>query len=138
MPVSAGSCAGGRGRGWCPTGAGRLRLLPGRWGGEQPADERVGWLTAQDRGLGRLQGGAGLDALLLGQHPPPVAVHGKRVGAAAGLVEGEHEPPPQPFVQRCLADQAGQLRDRGRVPAEHELGVQAPLQQREPHLLQSC
>ena len=116
-------------------GRGRRRGGPrsrGR-GGRVRLQGRVG---GEDGLLEPLQGSARLQSQLPEQDPPGHPVGRQGVGPAAGAVQGEHQLPAQPLLERMPGDQLGQLAHELDVAAEGELGVDAVLGGGEAELLQ--
>jgi hypothetical protein len=71
-----------------------------------------------------------LDPQLLDQGRPRGLVRSKRLGLPAGVVEREHQLPPETLTQRVLGDEVLELAHELGVAAELEIGVD-PLLERE-------
>ncbi len=84
----------------------------------------------------RAQFRAGIDAELVGEHPPGIAVGGDRLGAAARLVQRPHQQHPQCLAERVIADQPAHLGHELARPAAAKLGGGPQLQRGQPGLLQ--
>ncbi len=112
---------------------GRRRELPGR-GSADPCGGGRGQLPGQHPLVQFPQARTGVGAEFLGQPPPHALVVRQRVALSAALVQREDELSGQPFVQRVLVGQCGQLgQQRGVAPQAQ--GDVVALQQRRPPLL---
>ena len=99
---------------------GRHGQAPGHRSRRRP---RKGGLMGENRLFQFPQGGAGVDAELLDQHPPGVLVAGERLCLSPGAVERHHLLGPEPLPERVLGDEGVELAHRFGVPAQRELGV---------------
>ena len=81
-----------------------------------------------------LQRLARIGAQLVGQGLAEILVRAQRLGQPVGPVQGEDELAPELLAQRELPGEAGQLGDQLVVPAEAEIGVDAPLLRLQPVL----
>ena len=106
-------------RGACPRGRVELGVL------------------SEDRSLQILELAAGLDAELLDECAPGVAVARQRVPLAARAVEREDQLGAQPLARRMLAHQCLQLWDQCRVAPQREVGLDALLERDQPQLLEA-
>ena len=68
------------------------------------------------------QFGTGVDAQLLGDGVPGLAVDLERLGVPPGAVQGAHQQQPQALPERMVRQQPAQLGDGLVVPAEGEFG----------------
>ena len=91
-------------------------------------------LLPQDRPLELLQRRAGLDAELLDEQRPAVAVTRERLGLAAAAVERDHELAARPLAQGLFLDERLELGDEPGVLSQLEVGVDPLLQRIEPQL----
>ena len=82
-------------------------------------------VVAEDRLFERTQLRAGLDPELLDERLPAVAVARKRVGLSTVAVEGEHQLPEHPLVERLGRDPALQIGDELVVASESKGHVDA-------------
>jgi hypothetical protein len=101
----------------------------GPFGRRAPIQARV---LGEDGGLKLLQRRARVDAQLLGQGLAGPSVGLQRLGLPAGAVQGQHEQPVQPLVQRMPGDEGLQLADELGVAPEGQIGLQAGLQGAQP------
>ncbi len=102
-----------------------------RLGRRRPGQVRV---AEQDRLVQRAQLGAGRRAQLLVQQPVDLPERVQRLGLAAGPVQRQHQLAPEPLAQRVLAGQRAQLAHQERVPAHHQLHVDALFEHAQPLL----
>ncbi len=117
-----------RGRGGAQVGAGAAR-------GHRAARRRRFRRTAgQDDLVQPAQFRSWLHAQFGDQHGARGAVGGQRLGRAAGLVQGAHQQPVQPFPQRVLGEQPGQLAHQAGAPAQGEAQFGVLLQHGQPSL----
>ena len=86
-------------------------------------------LLAQDRRVHAAQERARLEAELLDEQLPSLAVDLERLRLPAGAVEREHQLRPQPLAQRMRADERLELGDELGVRADRELRL-GPLLER--------
>ena len=93
-------------------------------------------VRAQDRGLESAQLLAGLQAVLLAQQPPPLAVGRERPGNLPAPVEGDHELRPGALAQGVRGHQAGQLAGELDVAPGAQVGLDAVLPCRQPALVE--
>ena len=130
-----------------PAGAGRdLQLgaehrhrLAGRHGGGGRRRRRrgpQGRVVAQDRPLQLAEGRRRLQAELVEQQLPDLAVGLEGLGLAAAAVEGEHELAAEPLAQRLLGDQALELADQLGPGAQGQVGLDPLLHTDQAQLLQ--
>ena len=91
----------------------------------------------QDRPLQRMQLLARVEAELVAQDSPRVAIHVERVGLPAGSVERDHQVAAQALAERMRANKRFELRDEVAMVAERELEVNPPLDAREAKLLET-
>ncbi len=106
--------------------------------GERSLLEQQRLVLAQDRGLERLELGAGVDAELLDQRLARRAVGGERVRLAPGAVEREHELGAGALAEWLRLDERLELGDELGVAAEREIRVDALLQHDRAELLEPC
>ena len=92
---------------------------------------------AEDRLLELLQGRARLDAELVDEQPPRLAIDLERLGLATRAVQRLHERRPEPLAERVLADEHLDLTDELCEAAEREVGVEPPLEGRQAELFES-
>ncbi len=92
---------------------------------------------AQNRGFELLERLARLEAELVGESGPCVAVGGERLGLAPGAVESQHQQPAQVLAQRLFADQRFEFGDGLAVAAECEVGFEAVFECDEAEFLES-
>ena len=110
----------------CPLSRRRGRLL-----------RRQGRVMAKDRLLELLQGRARLDAELVDEQPPRLAIDLERLGLATRAVERLHEHGPQPLAEWVLADEHLDLADELGVAAEREVGLEPPLERLQAELFEA-
>ena len=92
------------------------------------------WVAAQNRPLELLQGGAGLDAELVDQYAPCLAVACQRLCMSSAPVESDHQLTARPFAQGLFDDERFQLRDQAALAPELQLRVDPILECREAKL----
>ncbi len=115
----------------------RHRLAGGHGGGDRRRRGRPqGRVVAEDGPLQLAQGWGRLQAELLQQQLPDLAVGLQGVGLAAGAVQGEHQLAAEPLAQRLLGDQALELADQLGPGAEGQVGLDPLLHADQPQLLQ--
>ena len=125
------------GFGWCE----EQRAL-GRWSGlrgpHSPGIVRRRQIRVlpEDRRLELLQRLARLEAQLVGELAPGLAVRLERLGLALAAVEREHQLVPEPLPQRMRGHERLELRHQLGVAAEREVGLDTQLERAEPQLLQ--
>jgi hypothetical protein len=78
-----------------------------------------------------------LQSELARQRPAGVPVDRQRIGLAPRAVQREHQLSAEALVQRMLGDELFQLRNDRVVSTELEVGVDSPLEQLEPQLLEA-
>src|SRR5580765_545816 len=71
------------------------------------------------------------------QRSSSITISPQLICLTAGAVEREHQPTAQPLPVRMLGDQRLQLADQLQVAAEREIGLDPPLQRRQPEILQA-
>ena len=121
---SAQSTVTGLRAGTAAAGGGRRRGRPQRG------------VVAQDRRLQLAKGRRRLQAELLQQQLPDLAVGLEGLGLAAAAVQGEHELAAEPLAQRMLADQALQLADELAAGAKSQVGLDPFLQADQAQLVE--
>ena len=84
-----------------------------------------------------LQGGARLDAELLDEETPRLAIDLERLCLATRAVERQHELRAQPFAEGVLANERLELADELCEAAERKVGFDAPLERREAELFEA-
>ena len=94
-------------------------------------------IVLEDRALEPVELLARLDAELVDQQPPPVAVDLQRLRLPPRAVEGEHELSAQALAQRVFTDERLELGDDVLVSCQREIGFDALLETHEPALLQA-
>ena len=94
-------------------------------------------IMAKDRLLELLQGRARLDAELLDEQPPRLAIDLERLDLATRAVERPHERRSQPFAERMLADERLDLADQLCEATEREVGFDPPLERRQAELFEA-
>ena len=92
---------------------------------------------AKDRLLELLQGRARLDAKLVDEQPPRLAIDLERLDLATGAVERLHEHGPQPLAEWVLPDEHLDFTDELGVAAEREVGLEAPLERLQAELFEA-
>ena len=80
--------------------------------------------------------GPRLDADLLDERPPRVAVDLERLGLAPAAVEREHQLPGQPLAVAVMGDEVLQLAHELGVAPGGQVGVHAQLERGQPLLLE--
>ena len=83
-----------------------------------------------------VQGRVRVDAELVGQPAPELAVGGQRLGLAAAPVEREHPLPAQPLAQRMGGDQPVQLAGHSGVVTAGQIGLHQVFDGGQPRLSQ--
>ena len=96
-----------------------------------------GRVMAKDRLLELVQGRARLDAELLDEQPPRLAIDLERLGLATRAVERLHERRSQPLAERMLADERLDLTDELCEATEREVGFDPPLERRQAELFEA-
>ena len=112
----------------------RTRRRLGQTSGRRPPS--VG-ILAQDRLLQLAQRLPRLDAELLDEAPPRLAVDSERLGLPPRPIEGEHLLSPHALSQGMLRRKGLELRDQPVVVAEGELGLDPLLGRHQPQLLEA-
>ena len=83
------------------------------------------------------QPGTGLDAELLDQDVTAFPEHGQGIRLPPAPVQCQHQLAAEPFPERMLPHQAGQLGRRFRGAAQHEHDLGPLLERRQPHLAEA-
>ena len=120
-------------------------IAPDRWRGRrrQSADRRAGRLRSlqarfmrEDCLLEFPERGRRLEAKLVDQCHPRVAVSLQCLGLAPAAVEGQHQLAAQALTQRMLSHERLELADQLRVPSAGQIGVDPVFEQRELKLFE--
>ena len=94
-------------------------------------------ILAKDRLLELVQGRARLDAELVDEQPPCLAIDLECLGLATRAVERLHERRPQPLAEGMLTDERLDLTDELCEATEREVGFDPPLERHQAELFQA-
>ena len=117
------------------TRQGRLRRREGSLRRKGPMGRELG-VVIQDLSLETLECGTGIDPELLDEPCAGLLEGSKRVCLPSGAIEREHQLSAQSLAERVIDDEALELGDELRVPAELELSFDLLLDHRESELFE--